>query len=109
MVEFAKHTVDPFSALAHPIRRAIVARLAIGDATVSELAEPFDVSLEAISKHTKILARAGIIQRTRVNGSFRCSLVGKRFGEIQSWLTNIEHQWIQRLDNLAAVFSTPKK
>ncbi len=109
MVEFSKNSVDPFAALAHPIRRAMVARLAAGPATVSDLAEPFDVSLEAISKHTKVLARAGIIERKRINGSFQCSLVVERFGEIQSWLTKIEQQWTQRLDNLASLLENSNK
>ena len=77
-----------FAALSDPTRRAIVARLANGEATVLELAEPFDISLPAISRHLKVLEHAGLIERGRDAQKRPCRLRGEALGEVVHW---VEH------------------
>ncbi len=89
-----------FTALADPTRRAIVARLARGDATVNELAAPFDMTLPGISKHLKVLERCGLITRTR-QAQFRpCHLEGKVLDGALSWIEENRRVWDQRFDKL---------
>jgi DNA-binding transcriptional ArsR family regulator len=89
-----------FAALADPTRRAIVARLASGDATVSELAAPFELSLPAISKHLKVLERAGLISRTR-HAQFRpCHLEREALDGAQLWIEESRRTWTERFDKL---------
>lgn len=88
------------SALADPTRRAIVARLAAGEATVNELAAPFDMSLPAISKHLKVLERAGLISRGR-NAQWRpCRLEAAPLKEIADWVERYRHFWEGSFDRL---------
>lgn len=89
-----------FAALADPIRRAIVSRLAQGDATVLELAEPFAVSLPAISKHLKVLERAGLITRSRDAQRRPCSLRGESLGAVVEWAEHTRGAWEARFDRL---------
>jgi DNA-binding transcriptional ArsR family regulator len=90
-----------FSALADPTRRQILARLAQGDATVNELAAPFDVSLPAISRHLKVLETSGLISRTR-QAQFRpCHLELDRLVSASEWIDRNGQIWTDRLDNLA--------
>ena len=94
-----------FAALADPTRRAIVARLAAGDATVTELAAPFDISQPAISKHVKVLERAGLITRTRNAQRRPCRLQAGPLRDVTAWLANYRDYWdesYQRLDALLA-------
>ncbi|WP_011581525.1 MULTISPECIES: ArsR/SmtB family transcription factor [Chelativorans] len=89
-----------FSALADPTRRAIIARLAAGEATVNELAEPFDMSLPAISKHLKVLERAGLISRGR-NAQWRpCRLEAGPLKEIADWVERYRRFWEESFDQL---------
>jgi DNA-binding transcriptional ArsR family regulator len=89
-----------FAALADPTRRAILARLADGEATVNELAEPFPVTVQAISKHLKVLERAGLIVRAR-NAQLRPSrLQGAAFKEIADWLGDYRAYWDETFDKL---------
>jgi DNA-binding transcriptional ArsR family regulator len=89
-----------FTALADPTRRAIVARLAKGDATVNELAAPFDMTLPGISKHLKVLERCGLISRTR-NAQFRpCHLEGEALDSALSWIAENQRVWQERFDKL---------
>jgi DNA-binding transcriptional ArsR family regulator len=89
-----------FTALADPTRRAIVARLAGGDATVNELAAPFDMTLPGISKHLKVLERCGLITRTR-RAQFRpCHLEGEALAEAMSWIERNRRIWTERFDKL---------
>jgi DNA-binding transcriptional ArsR family regulator len=89
-----------FTALADPTRRAIVALLARGDATVNELAEPFDMSLPGISKHLKVLERCGLITRTR-RAQFRpCHLEAAVLDAAADWITESRRVWAQRFDQL---------
>jgi len=87
-----------FAALAHPARRDILGRLAKGEATVNQLAEPFDMSLPAISKHIKVLEDAGLITRTR-NAQFRpCTLNPAALQAVSDWTEQYRHIWQARFD-----------
>jgi|SRR5271157_2237721 len=104
---------ETFSALADPIRRAIVQRLAAGDVTVGELARPFAVSAPAISRHLKVLKGAGLIER-RADARFRvCSLRRDRLAEAERWINETRQFWERGFDRLDALLraqdpSTPK-
>ncbi len=90
-----------FHALADSTRRAILARLASGEATVNELAEPFAISLPAISKHLKVLERAGLITRGR-DAQFRpCRLETDSLKEAYDWIDRYREHWEERFDRLA--------
>lgn len=91
-----------FAALADPTRRAILARLATGERTVTELAEPFDMSLPAISKHLRVLERAGLISRRREAQSRPCRIEARRLKDVARWAEHYRHLWEQRLDRLDA-------
>jgi len=91
---------ETFSALANSTRRALLARLAEGEATVNELAEPFDMTLPAVSKHLKVLERAGLVMRGR-HAQFRpCSLDAEPLREVASWTEQYRHVWEARLDRM---------
>jgi DNA-binding transcriptional ArsR family regulator len=91
-----------FAALADPTRRAIVARLARGDATVNELAAPFDMTLPGISKHLKVLQRCGLISRTR-SAQFRpCHLESAVLDGAAEWIEEYRRIWNERFDKLDA-------
>lgn len=91
-----------FSALADPTRRAILARLTEGDATVNELAEPFEISLPAISRHLKVLEQAGLITRSR-NAQWRSSSLNPEpLKEVESWMEMYRRFWDVNLDRLEA-------
>ncbi|HEX8912865.1 MAG TPA: metalloregulator ArsR/SmtB family transcription factor [Humisphaera sp.] len=89
-----------FSALADPTRRAILERLAAGEASVTELAEPFDVSLPAISKHLKVLERAGLIERGRDAQYRPCRLAAAPLKGVDAWVSHYRRFWEESLDRL---------
>ena len=90
-----------FSALADPTRRALLAKLAEGDATVGDLASPFEISLPAVSRHLKVLERAGLIER-QTDAQWRvCRLKGRPLREAHGWLERYRKYWEQSLDRLA--------
>jgi DNA-binding transcriptional ArsR family regulator len=92
-----------FAALADPTRRAIIARLATGEASVMELAKPFAMSQPAISKHLKVLEQAGLISRSRDAQRRPCRIEAKRLEEANQWLERYSAFWeasLQRLDDL---------
>jgi DNA-binding transcriptional ArsR family regulator len=91
-----------FAALADPTRRAILARLATGDCSVTELAEPFDMSLPAVSKHLRVLERAGLIARGREAQWRPCRLEARRLKEVAEWADRYCTIWEQRFDRLDA-------
>lgn len=91
-----------FAALADPTRRAILARLAEDDATVSELAEPFEISLPAISRHLKVLERAGLITRSRSAQWRSSSLHAEGLREALDWMEPYRRLWDERLTRLDA-------
>jgi DNA-binding transcriptional ArsR family regulator len=89
-----------FAALADPTRRAILARLALGETSVTELAEPFDITLPAISKHLKVLERAGLIARGREAQWRPCRISPDGLRPVDDWLESYRQLWNQRLDRL---------
>ena len=89
-----------FGALADPTRRAILARLATGEASVKELAEPFDMSLQAISKHLKVLERGGLIVRGREAQWRPCRIETSALRQVDDWLVRYRRLWEERLDRL---------
>jgi DNA-binding transcriptional ArsR family regulator len=89
-----------FAALSDPTRRAILARLALGETSVKELAEPFDMSLPAVSKHLKVLERAGLISRSREAQSRPCRIEPRALQEVDAWLEDYRRMWEERLDRL---------
>ncbi len=89
-----------FAALADPTRRAILARLTTGEASVSELAEPFEMSLPAISKHLKVLERAGLIARGREAQWRPCKLEAGPLKDIATWIEQYRRFWEQSFDRL---------
>jgi len=91
-----------FSALADPTRRAILARLADGNATVGELAEPFDMSLPAVSRHLKVLSEAGLIERSTEAQWRRCALRGEGLRAAADWIEFYRRFWEQQFDRLDA-------
>ena len=101
MVNYTQQHLNlAFGALAHPIRRGILARLATGEATVSELAKPFKVSAPAISKHMRILEEAGLLSRRKQGREHRCRLEAKRMQEAERWLELHRKFWNERFDAL---------
>ena len=105
--------VDPlsrvFRALGDPTRREMLRRLSAGERTVTELAEPFAMSLAAASKHVQVLERAGLVQRTVDGRKHHCRLVPARLAQAQQWLAFYERFWNDRLDALGAMFAARTK
>jgi DNA-binding transcriptional ArsR family regulator len=89
-----------FAALADPTRRAILARLATGEATVNELAEPFEITLQAVSKHLKVLERAGLISRGRDAQYRPCRFEGAQLDSAIGWIEQHRQVWTERFDRL---------
>jgi DNA-binding transcriptional ArsR family regulator len=91
-----------FAALADPTRRAILTRLAAGEATVSQLAEPFALTQQAVSKHIKVLERAGLVSRSRLAQARPCRLEPARFDDAAEWIGRHRRLWADRYDRLDA-------
>jgi len=89
-----------FSCLADPTRRAILARLALGETSVTELAEPFRMSMPAVSKHLKVLERAGLITRGREAQWRPCRIEAQALKPVDDWLENYRRLWEERFDRL---------
>ena len=98
-----------FAALADPTRRAILARLASGEASVTELAEPFAMSQPAISKHLKVLERAGLIARGRAAQWRPCRLQAAPLQQANAWLEQYAAFWSDSFDRLRALTDTPEE
>jgi DNA-binding transcriptional ArsR family regulator len=89
-----------FAALADPTRRAILGRLSAGECSVTELAEPFAMSLPAVSKHLRVLARAGLISQRRDAQWRRCRIAAGPLKLVSEWAEDYRHVWEERLDRL---------
>jgi DNA-binding transcriptional ArsR family regulator len=98
-----------FAALADPTRRAILSRLSAGEATVNELAEPFEVSLQAVSKHLKVLERAGLISRGRTAQWRPCRLEPGPLADVSGWVANYRRFWEGSFDRLEDQLKEMKK
>jgi DNA-binding transcriptional ArsR family regulator len=102
MVNYMSYTLDKtFAALSDPTRRAILTRLAEGDASVSELAAPFAMSLPAISKHLRVLEQAGLVERTKDGRVHHLRLVAQPLHDAAAWIAHYQHFWEQQLEVLA--------
>ena len=97
-----------FAALADPTRRAILTRLASGEASVNELAQPFSMTQPAISKHLKVLERAGLISRGREAQRRPCRLVAKPLAEANGWIENYRRHWEAAFEKLDALLEEMK-
>src|SRR5690349_23098339 len=98
-----------FAALADPTRRRIVARLTRGHVRVTDLAQPFAMSLNAVSKHVKMLERAGLVRRTRVGREHYLRLRAQPLRQVQDWVSQYERFWNQRLDALGEFLDRQKE
>ncbi|HEY7443016.1 MAG TPA: metalloregulator ArsR/SmtB family transcription factor [Vicinamibacterales bacterium] len=96
------HLSATFAALADPTRRAILARLASRECSVTELAEPFEMSMPAVSKHLRVLERAGLIARRREAQWRPCRIEARPLKDVADWAERYRHIWEQRLDRLDA-------
>ena len=101
----ADHLSKVFAALADPIRRDMVARLTAGDATVGELADPYDISLQAVSKHLKVLEDAGLVTRSRAAQTRPVHLEAEVFDLMTKWIERYRRQAEQRYRRLDAVLA----
>ncbi len=108
VVTFSSDALDrTFAALAHPTRRSLLARLSRGESpSVTELAEPFDVSVMSISKHLKVLEEAGLVVRRKDGRTHRCSLNPAPMTEAGEWIEIHRQFWTDRLDALARMFDS---
>lgn len=97
-----------FAALADPTRRAILARLVTGECSVTELAEPFDMSMPAVSKHLRVLQNAGLIVRRQEAQWRHCGINAAPLKEVAAWAEAYRHLWEGRLDRLDAYLKTMK-
>jgi DNA-binding transcriptional ArsR family regulator len=96
----ADHLSSTFAALADPTRRAILGRLMEGESTLTQLAEPFPISVQAVSRHLKVLEQAGLITRERRAQRRPARLDGRRFKEAVDWLTSYQRLWDDSFDRL---------
>ena len=99
------HLSEKFAALADPTRRAILARLALGETSVTELAEPFSMSMPGVSKHLKVLERAGLIARGREAQWRPCRIELRALKDVDDWLEEYRRLWEDRLDRLEVYLS----
>lgn len=108
-IKYVDHLSETFSALSDPTRRAILARLATGEATVSELAKPFAISLPAISRHLKVLEHAGLISRGREAQWRPCRLEGAPLEELSGWVEQYRNFWDKSFDRMDAYLAEIQK
>jgi DNA-binding transcriptional ArsR family regulator len=109
MINDEQRLTETFAALSSSTRRAILARLAIGEATVNELAEPFEMKLPAISKHLKVLERAGLITRGHRAQYRPCALDPRPLAEVSTWAEQYRSIWESRFDQMGDYLSTLKR
>lgn len=109
MLQAGDQLSSTFAALADPTRRAILSRLTHGEATVTELAEPFSITLPAISRHLKVLERAGLISRGRTAQWRPCRLESEPLEQAARWLQGSREQWEAGADRLAHFLTSKEK
>lgn len=100
---------DVLTAISHPTRRAIIDRLAKGPAGFLEIAKPFDTALNSVTKHLKLLERAGLIERKRQGREVIISLRGEPLKEVAGWVHHYERFWNEQLDQFAQHFTDKKR
>ena len=99
---------DVLTAISHPTRRAIIGRLANGPARFSDVAEPFDTALNAVTKHLKLLERAGLIERRKQGREVFISFRGEPLRKVAEWANDYERFWNERLDEFERYFEDKK-
>ena len=100
---------DVLTAISHPTRRAIIGQLASGPARFLDIAKPFDTALNAVTKHLKLLERAGLIERKKQGREVLISLRGEPLREVATWIHGYERFWNERLDQFEQYFKDKKK
>ena len=100
---------DVLTAISHPTRRAIIGQLANGPARFLDVAKPFDTALNAVTKHLKLLERAGLIERRKQGREVFISFRGVPLRELAEWMNEYEHFWNERLDRFERYFKDRKK
>jgi DNA-binding transcriptional ArsR family regulator len=103
------HLTDVLTAISHPTRRAIIGQLANGPARFSDVAEPFDTALNAVTKHLKLLERAGLIERRKLGREVFISFRGEPLREVAGWVNEYERFWNERLDQFGRYFEDKKE
>lgn len=109
LVDSSDRLSRAFGALADPTRRAILSRLALGDASVAELAEPFDMTIRAVSKHVRVLERAELVDRRKDGQRRPSSIRPAPLREAYSWLQDYRRLWEARFDRMDAMLDNIKK
>ena len=102
------HLSDVLTAISHPTRRAIIGRLANGPARFLDVAKPFDTALNAVTKHLKLLERAGLIERRKQGREVLISLRGEPLREVAGWVNEYERFWNEQLDQFERYFAEKK-
>jgi DNA-binding transcriptional ArsR family regulator len=102
------HLSDVLTAISHPTRRAIIGRLANGPARFLDVAKPFDTALNAVTKHLKLLERAGLIERRKQGREVLISFRGEPLREVAGWVDEYERFWNERLDKFQRYFEDKK-
>ena len=102
------HLTDVLTAISHPTRRAIIEKLANGPARFLDVAKPFDTALNAVTKHLKLLERAGLIERRKQGREVFISFRGEPLREVAEWMNDYERFWNQRLDRFERYFRDKK-
>jgi DNA-binding transcriptional ArsR family regulator len=100
---------DVFTAISHPTRRAIIGQLATGPARFTDIAKPFDTALNSVTKHLKLLERAGLIKRRKVGREVFISFRAEPLREVAGWVHEYERFWNKRLDEFEQHFQKKKK
>src|SRR5216684_5945634 len=103
------HLSDVLTAISHPTRRAIIGQLAIGPARFTDIARPFDTALNAVTKHLKLLERAGLIERKKQGREVFISFRGGPLREVAEWMNEYERFWNERLDQFERYFKDKKE
>ena len=104
-----KQLTDVLTAISHPTRRAIIGQLANGPARFSDIAKPFETALNAVTKHLKLLERAGLIEREKRGREVLISFRGEPLREVAGWVHEYERFWNERLDQFQQYFLAKKK
>ena len=102
------HLSDVLTAISHPTRRAIIGQLANGPARFLDVAKPFDIALNAVTKHLKLLERAGLIERRKQGREVFISFRGEPLREVAEWVNDYERFWSERLDEFERYFKDKK-
>ena len=108
-MSYMNHLSDVLTAISHPTRRAIIGQLVNGPARFSDVAKPFDTALNAVTKHLKLLERAGLIERRKQGREVFISFRGEPLREVAEWVNDYERFWNERLDRFEQYFENKKE